>query len=394
MRRFLFIVIALLSLSSAAYPYSLFSYFSDKKGPVIASEFSSSISHRGKIKIPFLIEDEDTSVKEVQVYVDKNDVTSFVDFGSGYKNNKLSIDSEQLKDGIHYITIIAEDSSKAKNISVQEIPVNIDNTPPVLKLASGGGTFRQGKTGIIYFRSSEPLAGIDGVFQSKDIKAYPYKDKYRAILGFSIDDPGNKNYYMKIKAKDLAGNLSEYHYRVYVSAEKYGTLSFTLKPKKMEMLMPDVIREDWKKIEDVVKDENPKKYWQGRFEMPTSGRISMTFGIDEFINGDESGKHRGLDIANAAGTLVKAANSGIVRLAERLPAHGNCVVIEHGQGIFTYYAHMQKLLVGVSEKVMKGQIIGQMGKTGVATGPHLHFSVSLHNLRVDPMQWLNGMVLD
>jgi murein DD-endopeptidase MepM/ murein hydrolase activator NlpD len=192
----------------------------------------------------------------------------------------------------------------------------------------------------------------------------------------------------------MAGNLSEYHYRIYVGREKYGVLSFTLKPKKAEMLMPDTIRADWKKIEDIVKDENAGKFWSGNFVMPAQGRISMVFGLKEFINGEESGKHRGLDIANAAGTPVKASNSGVVRLAERLPAHGNTVVIEHGQGIFTYYAHLKKILVNAGVKVLKGQIIGQMGSTGVATGPHLHFSVSLHNLRVDPMQWLNGMILD
>jgi murein DD-endopeptidase MepM/ murein hydrolase activator NlpD len=214
------------------------------------------------------------------------------------------------------------------------------------------------------------------------------------VIGFSIDDPGNQKYFMRVKATDRAGNISDYHYKIYVKRTKFGTLSFVLKPKKVEMLMPDTIRADWKKIEDVVTQENPEKYYQGYFIKPTSGRVSMSFGLNEFINGAESGKHRGLDFANAAGTPIKASNSGIVRLSEHLPAHGNTVVIDHGQGIFTYYAHMKKLLVTVGTKIKKGQVVGQMGATGVATGPHLHFSVSLHNLRVDPMQWLKGIIVD
>jgi hypothetical protein len=272
--------------------------------------------------------------------------------------------------------------------------ISADDTGPVLELASGGGKFAQGKTAYLYFRSNEPGTRIEGDFQGKDIRAYPYKGDYRAVIGFSIDDPGNKGYLLKVKATDLDGHSSVYHYKVYVNKTKFSVLKFTLRPKKVEMLMPETIRADWKKIEDVVTQENPEKYYQGKFVRPNAGRVSMNFGVQEFINGEESGKHRGLDFASPAGAPILASNSGIVRLAERLPAHGNCVVIDHGQGIFTYYAHQSKILVAVGQKVKKGQVIGLVGATGVATGPHLHFSVSLHNLRVDPAQWLNGVVKD
>lgn len=271
-----------------------------------------------------------------------------------------------------------------------------DKTVPVLKLETGGGKFSQGHTAILYFTSNVPSLEVSGWFQGKDLKAYQYKSpyRYRMVLGFSADDPGNKDYYLRIKAKDKAGNTADYHYRIYVTSYKFGVLRFTLKPKKVMMLMPDTIREDWKKIEDVVKLENDKNYIRGYFIKPAAGRVTMNFGIQEFINGEEFGRHRGLDIANATGTIVKASNSGIVRLAERLPAHGNAVVIDHGQGIYTYYAHLSKILVRPDQRVWKGEEIGLMGATGVATGPHLHFSVSLHNLRVDPLQWLNGVVKD
>ncbi len=265
---------------------------------------------------------------------------------------------------------------------------------PALKLTSGGGIFAQGKTAYLYFTSNEPSVEITGDFQGKEFRAYPYRGKYRAVIGFSIDDPGNKSYYMKVKVRDGAGETGNYHYKVYVRRTKFGRLNFILRPKKVEMLMPDTIRADWKKIEDEVIKENPEKYYRGRFVKPIYGRVSMIFGINEFINGEESGKHRGLDFAAVAGTPIMASNSGIVRLAERLPAHGNAVVIDHGQGIFTYYAHMSKILATVGEKVKKGQVIGLVGMTGVATGPHLHFSMSLHNLRVDPMQWLKGVIVD
>jgi len=394
MAKQLILLILLLNIPSVSLAYSVLDYFSDKTGPIISSDFDTGRPHRGDVRIPFIIKDNDTSAKKVAVYLDTRDVTKDVFFGDDNYKNSYAFNSEKLPDGKHTLTIVADDSSKKKNRSVQEIAFNIDNTAPLLTLASGGGIFAQGKTAYLYFTSSEPGIEIDGIFQTKEFCAYPYRNKYRAVIGFSIDDPGNQNYFMRVKAKDRAGNISDYHYKIYVKKMKYGMLSFTLKPKVVEMLMPDVIRADWKKIEDVVSQENNEKYYQGKFITPATGRISMKFGLNEYINGAESGKHRGLDFASAAGTSIIASNAGIVRLSEYLPAHGNTVVIDHGQGIYTYYAHMKKLLVMNGAGVKKGQLIGLMGATGVATGPHLHFSVSLHNLRVDPAQWLSGVVVD
>jgi murein DD-endopeptidase MepM/ murein hydrolase activator NlpD len=265
---------------------------------------------------------------------------------------------------------------------------------PLIKLVSVGGVFAQGKTAYLDFISSKSNLNISGTFQKKDFRAYPYKKMYRAVIGFSIDKPGNKDYLMILRAKDPAGNLSVYGYGVRVAKTWFKTLNFALKPAKMKKLQPDIIEEDWKPIEAEVIKENPEKYLAGKFIRPATGRISMPFGLRENINGAESGRHRGMDLAAAAGSPIIASNSGIVRLARMLPAHGNVVVIDHGQGIFTYYAHMSKILVTAGEKVKKGQQIGRVGSTGVATGPHLHFSVSLHNLRVDPEQWLGGVIID
>jgi len=388
------LLILLLSIPSVSLAYSVLDYFGDKTGPVISSDFDTGRPHRGDVRIPFIIKDDGTSVKKVSVYFDTKDVTRDVFFGDDQYKNSYAFNSEKMPDGKHTLTIVADDTSKKKNRSVQEIIFNIDNTAPLLTLASGGGIFAQGKTAYLYFTTSEPNIEIDGIFQAKEIRAYPYNKKYRAVIGFSIDDPGNENYFLRVKARDLAGNISDYHYRVYVKNTKFGVLSFTLHPKKVEMLMPDTIRADWKKVEDVVSRENDEKYYHGNFMKPIAGRVSMQFGTNEFINGEESGKHRGLDFAAAAGTPIWAANNGVVRLSEYLPAHGNTVVIDHGQGIYTYYAHMKKLLVTVGTKIKKGETIGLVGATGVATGPHLHFSVSLHNLRVDPAQWLQGVIKD
>jgi hypothetical protein len=388
-KRSILIIIFILA-STYCYAYSLLDYMTDKSKPIVSSDFVAGNYYKGKITIPFVITDDGTLVKEVEVYLDANDVTKKVKFGDKYYRNSLSIDTEDLRDGEHTLTIIALDAAKQRNRAIQEIIFYADNTPPLLKLASGGGMFSQGKTGIIYFTSTEPSLEISGVFQGKDLRIYPFLKRYRAVIGFAVDEPGNQNYYLMVKAKDRAGNESVYHYKVYMGTLHYGVSRFVLKPKKAVMLMPDTIRDDWKKIEDIVVEENSQKYWWGRFWYPLKAPMTMNFGRKEYINGEEAGRHRGMDLAAPEGTPIKASNAGMVRLAERLPAHGNTVVIEHGQGIFTYYAHMVRTAVHPGEMVKKGQVIGYVGKTGVATGPHLHFSMSVHNLRVDPAQWIDG----
>ena len=121
--------------------------------------------------------------------------------------------------------------------------------------------------------------------------------------------------------------------------------------------------------------------------MPVNGSVSMLFGTREFVNRKPRGQHRGLDLAVPAGTEVGAANSGKVVFAQKLKAFGGTVVIDHGQGIHSLYFHLSKFLAQVGDDVTKGQLVALSGNSGISTGPHLHWGMSVHNLRVDPLQW-------
>jgi murein DD-endopeptidase MepM/ murein hydrolase activator NlpD len=94
-----------------------------------------------------------------------------------------------------------------------------------------------------------------------------------------------------------------------------------------------------------------------------------------------------VDIAAPEGEVVSAANAGIVRLAEMLPLSGITVVVDHGMGILTYYMHMSAVNVVAGQRVSKGDIVGNVGMTGLATGPHLHWGVRVNGIYVDPLRW-------
>lgn len=125
-------------------------------------------------------------------------------------------------------------------------------------------------------------------------------------------------------------------------------------------------------------------------DKPVHGRLSSIFGLRRFFNGEERNAHSGLDFAVPAGTPVKAPADGIVTIVADYFFNGKTVFVDHGQGFITMYCHLSASRVKVGQKVGRGDVIALVGSTGRATGPHLHWNVSLNNTRVDPAIFINA----
>ena len=127
--------------------------------------------------------------------------------------------------------------------------------------------------------------------------------------------------------------------------------------------------------------------------LPNSSPVEAAFNSSSYgwrsdpFNGDKA-FHEGLDFTASMGTAIKAAADGIVTTAEQTPDYGNIVKINHGSGLETRYAHASKLLVKPGERVVKGQIVAQVGSTGRSTGPHLHYEIRLNGNSLDPRRYL------
>lgn len=122
-----------------------------------------------------------------------------------------------------------------------------------------------------------------------------------------------------------------------------------------------------------------------KFIWPARGIISSPFGFKRFFNGEPRAPHAGLDIAAGFGTVVRAPASGVVVQTGDYFFNGQTVMIDHGQGIVTMLCHLSRIDVTIGQPIAQGEPIGLVGKTGRATGPHLHFGVSLNNARIDPL---------
>lgn len=138
-----------------------------------------------------------------------------------------------------------------------------------------------------------------------------------------------------------------------------------------------------------IKDEylprvTPEREWDGKFTAPAEASTSDVFGSQRIFNGVAQRPHFGLDFRVPTGTPVAAMNSGTVLLARFLYFEGNCVVIDHGQGLLTLYFHLSEIKVKEGDPVKKGEEIGLSGGTGRATGPHLHVAVRWQGTYLDP----------
>ncbi|WP_439887722.1 peptidoglycan DD-metalloendopeptidase family protein [Pseudomonas sp. MBLB4123] len=120
------------------------------------------------------------------------------------------------------------------------------------------------------------------------------------------------------------------------------------------------------------------------FDRPVDGPLSSPFGLRRFFNGEERNPHSGLDFAAARGTPVRAPAAGRVILLGDYFFNGKTVFVDHGQGLISMFCHLSAIDVKLGDELPRGAVLGKVGATGRATGPHLHWNVSLNDARIDP----------
>jgi len=205
-----------------------------------------------------------------------------------------------------------------------------------------------------------------------------------AYIGFDLDTKPGK--------KSVSFSVGPFHGSAAVVVEKktFGRESLKVKPSFTDLdkaTLARVARES-KRLHKLWMVVTPKKLWTEAFRKPTAGAFGSPFGLRRIFNGKPRSPHSGLDIRSPMGTPIHASNRGRVVEASNLFFTGNTVVIDHGLGLYTLYAHMSRIDVKPGQDVGRGQVIGLVGATGRVTGPHLHWGAKLVGARVDPVSLL------
>lgn len=172
----------------------------------------------------------------------------------------------------------------------------------------------------------------------------------------------------------------------------YPTQKLRIPDQRMVTPPPEVearIAAEQAQITAIKRHFSPTPQPETGFALPASGRLSSRFGLRRVLNGAPRSPHAGLDLAVGTGTPVHAPTAGTVLAVEDFYFTGNTVVIDHGQGLLTLYAHLSRVDVKPGDRLHRGDAVGASGMSGRATGPHLHWVVILGGTAVDPVLFLD-----
>jgi murein DD-endopeptidase MepM/ murein hydrolase activator NlpD len=243
--------------------------------------------------------------------------------------------------------------------------------------------------------AAKPVRTLSGIWLGHEIEFSfdASRNSWFALAGVSLETkPGA--YSLELHAEALSGQSAgssaekdfSFEKKIRVEHQRYPRVLLKV-PVRYTAPSPEDQREidhDKETKAEAFKTVSPGREWKGSFALPVIADISDVFGVERVFNGSVESTHQGLDFRVPSGTSVAAVNRGRVILARPLFFEGNCVVIDHGQGLLTLYLHLSKFSVKEGDDVDKGQPVGLSGGTGRATGPHLHLAVRWQGVSLDP----------
>lgn len=277
-----------------------------------------------------------------------------------------------------FIILCTEKSTAESNIRINIKPQNI----------------YQGSCFAVEITSSKEISSVYGTFLNKSINFYNiYKDgnNFKAWVGVPIEEAtGTKNINLNIFVGKKRSYITK---ELNIVKKNFPVERINIPEGKTSLLTSKALERESQIIGGCFKYKTKDKFFNGKFVIPAKGKVTSQFGLRRIYSGSSaSWPHKGIDIGGYGGEKIFASNSGRVVLSSSFKAHGNTIIIDHGLGILSIYCHLKQRNVKKGDIVKKGGVVGILGKSGIATGEHLHFGISVNDVRVNPVQFINGDV--
>jgi murein DD-endopeptidase MepM/ murein hydrolase activator NlpD len=256
------------------------------------------------------------------------------------------------------------------------------------RISQRARSLQPGEVLMLTVESPEPQSQVEAVAFGK---TFPFfadgKGRtWKGLVGIDLEAAAG-GYTIKLQLTDKSGKARVCGHPIRIRPKTFPTRKLTVDEKFVtppkEVLSR--IEEEGKRVSAIFATTDAQRYWQGAFAAPVPGPSISSFGKRNILNGKPRSPHSGADFEAAEGEPISAPNAGKVVLAEDLYYSGNTVIIDHGQGLYSYLAHLSRFSVKEGDHVARRDVVGRVGATGRVTGPHLHWSVRLVGTRVDPL---------
>ena len=325
-----------------------------------------------------------------------------------------------IKEGPATLKVTARDASLwhsfKGNEAVVEKAVTIDVTPPTINLVADDRYVNFGGVGVIVYQPSADTAQTGVKMGNYFFPAFAgvisgHPDYYLALFAHPYNAPPAER--PVIVATDKAGNTREMRVAYELKNVKYKKSTIAVSDhfyqNKVVPLLKDVSKrngsvaevfvavdkgvrkENEDKIYEVTSKATPKMLWSGAFAQLSNSKVEANFADERTYtyNGQpiDTALHLGYDLSVTRNYPVEAANSGVVAFTGDLGLYGNAVIIDHGYGLQSLYGHLSSIAVKEGQMVQRGQELGRSGQTGLAGGDHLHFTMLLQGLAINPVEW-------
>jgi murein DD-endopeptidase MepM/ murein hydrolase activator NlpD len=270
-------------------------------------------------------------------------------------------------------------------VQAQRRPVSPPKAPVRWSIQVAPSKLVNGAPMFLQVTPITPLQSMTGTWLGHDLTFDHSGKNWFVLAGVSLETKAGR-YPLKVEAVTTSGKHVHFEKELVVGREKYPAIE--LKVSKQYTEPNPEQQTEIKQAQDIKHEAFSKitveREWSGPFAAPVNAASSDIFGTRRVFNGVTKSVHQGLDYRVGPGTPVMAINSGTVLLARFLYFEGNCVVIDHGQGLLSLYLHLSELRVKEGQHVERGEELGLSGATGRATGPHLHLAVRWQGVYVNP----------
>ncbi len=244
----------------------------------------------------------------------------------------------------------------------------------------------QGRTTVVWVRTNLP-SHVWGSVDDRALRFVSTSDlEHYCLVGMqALDQLGPHP--LKVVAQAEDGRQVTLETSLHVVAGNYGREAIHFTPKVSELLDPKYTRPELLRLTEIYATFTPQIHWEDPFAWPCEGTVTSHFGTRRHYGGEIQSYHAGIDMRGATGDPFYAPAPGVVVLAEMLKVRGGAVILDHGAGVLSGFYHLDSVGAEVGQWVEQGDVLGDIGSTGLSTGSHLHWELRVGGVAVDPGQW-------